>query len=328
MDYLYWQFFSAFGHMFWRKKQMESNIAYNLLPISMKSCELNLDRPECPLKGQTYNCLGDTMKKIRFGCHDFLNSKPILAHLMEKKIEWLEIVKDSPARLAEMLKCRDLDLSFIPSIEYADDPEYRLVKGISISSHKKVKTVLLISKKAMKDIQTVGTDFRSRSSITLLKLLFMERQYRLPYFNPMEPNLDLILAKNDAALIIGDEAFKIRKANGFRIHDLSNEWYQITGKPFVHAVLCSHINNDIRLSRLINEIFVSLRNLRNGGVDSIASNSAAELCIEKSTCIEYLTNTIKYTFSESEIDSLKTFLAIAERHKIIEMAPDLNFYGE
>jgi predicted solute-binding protein len=272
--------------------------------------------------------LDKKMKKIRFGCHDFLNSKPILVSLIARNIDGLEIVKDSPARLAEMLKSRTLDLSFIPSVEYAGDHDYRLVKGISISSYKRVRTVLLISKKEMKDIRTIGVDLRSRSSITLLKVLFMEHQNRLPSFNPMEPDLKCILAKNDAALIIGDETFNLRDTNGYKVLDLSSEWYKITGKPFVHAVLCARVNNDAQLSWLIDEILVSFRKVRNGTVDSIAREAAVKLGIHKSICIEYLTNIIKYTFGEQEIESLKTFFYLAERHRVIEAAPALHFYGE
>ena len=112
------------------------------------------------------------MKKIKFGCHNFLNSKPILIPLIEKNIRNLEIIQESPAVLASLLRRKKLDLSFVPSIEYAKNSDYLLVNNISISSLGAVNTVLLTSKTKMEDIKTVAADNRSLSSIVLLKVLF------------------------------------------------------------------------------------------------------------------------------------------------------------
>ena len=115
------------------------------------------------------------MKKIKFGCHNFLNSKPILIPLIEKNIRNLEIIQESPAVLASLLRRKKLDLSFVPSIEYAKNSDYLLVNNISISSLGAVNTVLLTSKTKMEDIKTVAADNRSLSSIVLLKVLFKEK---------------------------------------------------------------------------------------------------------------------------------------------------------
>ncbi|MGD9210587.1 MAG: menaquinone biosynthesis protein [Desulfobacteraceae bacterium] len=268
------------------------------------------------------------MEKVKFGCHNFLNSKPILVPLLAKRFSWLEVVQHSPAKLAQMLKCRTLDIAFIPSVEYADDPEYRLVKGVSISSHKKVKTVLLICKKTMNEVKTIAADSRSRSSIALLQLLLMKRYNRLPLFRPMKPDFTKMLDENDGALIIGDESFRVKPTNGLKVYDLSSEWYQLTEKPFVHAVLCTHVNQDQnrKISQLIDEILVSLDRSKNS-FDHIAINAAKDLGIKSSTCIEYLTNIIKYTFDEPEFDSLKTFFILAKQYNVIENVPDLHFLG-
>ncbi len=266
------------------------------------------------------------MEKIKFGCHHFLNSSPILAPLKEKKLANLKIVHDSPARLAAMLKNDELHLSFIPSVEYADRSDYLLVNGISISSFKQVDTVLLISKTKMEDIRTVAVDNRSKSSIALLKIIFMEKCGRLPTLNSMPPNPASMLLMNDAALIIGDEAFAAIQQNGLSIFDLSREWFKITAKPFVHAVLCARGNVDFNTEYtcLVKEILNS-RDQALDNVEYIAKEAATEFGIAEDICIDYIKNKIVYSLGKSEQEGLNEFFFLANKFGLIDRVPELKF---
>ena len=218
------------------------------------------------------------MKKIKFGCHNFLNSKPILIPLLEKKMSNLEIIQDTPANLALMLRREELDLSFVPSIEYAKNSGYLMVKNISISSLGTVDTVLLISKTKMEDIKTIAADNRSLSSIVLLKILFKEKYNRLPLFSFTEPDSKKMLSANDAALIIGDKSFFVEKT-GKIIYDLSQEWFQLTGKPFVHAVLC--VRNKIQIDQNIIKTILKSRDEGLASIERISKDEAQTLGITK-----------------------------------------------
>lgn len=262
------------------------------------------------------------MKKIRFGCHNFLNAKPILIPLIKQKIDGLEITQDSPANLALMLRQGKLDFSFVPSIEYARNPDYRLVSNISISSFGAVDTVLLISKTKMEDIKRVAVDNRSLSSVVLLKILFMEKYNRLPFFSFAEPDYKSMLSSHDAALIIGDTTF-LAEETSHTIHDLSNEWFMITGKPFVHAVLC--VRNGVQIDE--NIIKAVLSSLESGlsSLEHISSEAVQESGITKDKCINYLKNKIIYTLGEAEQDGLKKFFSLAHKHGFINTQPELKF---
>lgn len=262
------------------------------------------------------------MKKIRFGCHNFLNSKPILIPLIEKKIDELEIIQDSPANLALMLRRGKLDFSFVPSIEYARNPDYRLVSNISISSLGTVDTVLLISKIKMEDIKRVAADNRSLSSIILLKILFMEKYNRLPFFSFAEPDYKSMLHSHDAALIIGDKTFSAEKT-GNTIYDLSNEWFMITGKPFVHAVLC--VRDGIQIDGNIIKAILSSRERGLSSLEHISREAAQESGITKDKCMDYLKNKIIYTLGEAEQEGLKEFYSLAHKHGFIDTNPELKF---
>ena len=263
------------------------------------------------------------MKKIKFGCHDFLNSKPILIPLLEKNMSNLEIILDTPANIALMLRQEKLDLSFVPSIEYAENSSYLLVKNISISSLGAVDTVLVISKTKMEDIKTIAVDNRSLSSIVLLKILFKEKYDRLPFFSFAEPDLEKMLSSNDAALIIGDNTFLLEKT-GKIVYDLSHEWFQLTGKPFVHAALC--VRSETEVDQNILKTILDSRDEGLASIERISKDEAKRLGITKEKCADYLKNKIRYTFGEEEEKGLKEFFSLANKHGFIKFDPELKFF--
>tara|TARA_B100000315_G_scaffold157956_1_gene146610 strand:+ start:7601 stop:8404 length:804 start_codon:yes stop_codon:yes gene_type:complete len=265
------------------------------------------------------------MKNFKFGCHSFLNSKPILIPLIEKNISNLEIIQESPADLALMLRREKLDLSFVPSIEYAKNSGYLLVNNISISSCGTVGTVLLISKKKMEDIKTVATDNRSLSSITLLKILFKEKYNRLPFFQQTDPDYEKMLSSNDAAMLIGDTTFSLKR-NGKTIYDLSEEWFQLTGKPFVHAVLCAR--KEAQVDQNIIKTILKSRDEGLASIEQISKYEARALAITKEKCADYLKNKIRYTLGQDEQEGLNEFFSLANKHGFIKSKPELNFIDD
>ena len=84
---------------------------------------------------------------LRFGCHNFLNAKPLTFALTNGILKHnFELISDTPANLSDMLKEGRLDIAVIPSIEYARIPGLKLIRDFSISSLGTVNTVLLFSK--------------------------------------------------------------------------------------------------------------------------------------------------------------------------------------
>ncbi|MEK7845332.1 MAG: MqnA/MqnD/SBP family protein [Nitrospinota bacterium] len=72
---------------------------------------------------------------LRFGCHNFLNAKPLTFALSNGILKHsFEIISDTPANLSDMLKEGRLDMALIPSIEYARNSGLKLIRDFSISS--------------------------------------------------------------------------------------------------------------------------------------------------------------------------------------------------
>ncbi|MBI3580504.1 MAG: menaquinone biosynthesis protein [Nitrospinae bacterium] len=254
--------------------------------------------------------------RLRFGCHDFLNSQPLIRPLLNGTVEPpFEIVLDSPARLADMLKEGGLDLAFIPAVEYASIPGLRIVPGFSIAARGDVKTVLMHSKKPVGEISSVAADERSRTSVALLKLLFRGFFKRdVAFVAAGEPA--------DAVLVIGDDAFSVSRAERV-VYDLAGEWLAFTGKPFVFSVLCvaDGVNAD--------EAITALKKSKEIGVkmtDEICGAKGIPAAIGREVCEDYVRRRIRYDLAPADVEGLKLFFQLARRHGVIEREPPLRFY--
>ncbi|MBI5179456.1 MAG: menaquinone biosynthesis protein [Nitrospinae bacterium] len=260
-------------------------------------------------------------QKLTFGCHDFLNSKPILYPLLQGVIPApFDMVLDSPARLADRLKEGELDLAFIPAVEYARINRLRIVPGFSIAATGEVKTVLLYSRKNLEEIKTVAVDQRSRTSVSLLKVLMHGFYKQKVSFNISAGGDPLAVA--DAALVIGDEAFKIHRKK-FHVYDLSEEWFKFTGKPFVFSILCAApgVEADVAVE--------ALRRARGAGrilLDDIVASGAELAGISQAQCHDYLRNRIQYDLTPAHVEGLKLFLELAFQYGVTPANPPLVFY--
>src|SRR5690606_13456392 len=86
------------------------------------------------------------------------------------------------------------------------------------------------------DVRTVALDTSSRTSAALVRIL-CRRWFSIdPVFVTQPPDVSTMLAKADAALLIGDPAlFLDHQAIGLQKLDLGELWTSMTGLPFVWA---------------------------------------------------------------------------------------------
>jgi chorismate dehydratase len=268
-------------------------------------------------------------KKLLCGLHEFLNAQPLLVPLLNIAEETgLEMVVDVPAQLAEMLKAGSLDLAMIPTVEYLKEADrYRLLDGVCIASRKKVATVLLISKLPVEDIKTLALDERSRTSVALLKILFAERFHPEIVFAPSVPDPVAMLKDHDAALIIGDQNFSLPTLpKEAEIYDLSEEWYQKTGKTFVHAVLA--VREGVPLEKSVCEAIQSARRQGIQNIPTIASNFAAAKGLDLAVCEDYLRHKIIYDLGQEELEGMTLFQQLCHDQGLIPEKYRFQFVGD
>ena len=261
---------------------------------------------------------------LKFGIHDFINAQP-LRDALKTMGDWtkIEIHTNTPAHLADQLNRGELDLAMIPSIEYLKNSDrLRLLPGVSIASKNQVGTVLLVSKFPLETIDTLAIDNRSRTSVALLKLLFKNEMSPDLKWVDCEPNPEIMLKDHDAALIIGDPALGFKK-EGSTIYDLSEEWYQRTGKTFVHAVIA--VKEGVEIDERIVEIF---RVAKQEGLMKIAStvrNQSRLTNFPEPLLLDYLKNKIRYNLGGEELDGLSHFQSLCKSAGLIEKKTPFEF---
>jgi chorismate dehydratase len=257
-------------------------------------------------------------KTLRFGFHNFLNAQPILQPIQRIAHEaGLKMILDVPSVLAQKLEAGKLDLAMIPSIEYLRHYDtYKLLPGISIASRGPVDTVLFITKVPVGEIKTLALDERSRTSATLLRLLYGKNFSNEIKFRESAPDLIQMLENNDAALIIGDQALKLNvPGKEVTIFDLSEEWNKKTGMTFVHAVVA--IAPGVKIDQKIIDVIQKSKLEGLAKLNEIAKQQGELLGIESEICKNYLSEKIRYNLDEEEMEGLLHFQELCFKERLL-----------
>ena len=259
---------------------------------------------------------------LRLGAVSYLNTKP-LVHGLEARTDLFSLRFDVPAECAALLHEGRVDLGLIPAIEYLRG-DYRIVPGIAIGSDGPIASVAMFSSVPVEQIKTLALDISSRTSVALARILCARRWNIAPKLTPAEPDLRAMLARADAALMIGDPALAIDPvAQGVIKTDLGSEWQALTGLPFVYAMWTG------RDGAANAEHVAALNAARARGVtdvaDIAATASRGDTGREK-RLLQYLRDNLKYGLGEREIAGLRRFHELAAEHGLVPGPRDLRFY--
>ena len=266
--------------------------------------------------------------KSRLAASNALYLKPLLFGL-DRVDSPFELVVDIPANNSIKLSKRSEGIrnAFLSPIDYArHGGEYRIVPNICVASSRPSNTIQLVLKSNLHNIERIAIDVRFTSEIILANIILLEK-YRSQsthsklQFIPMMPDIDAMLAKADAALIVQDIPHVIDRAETFTL-DLVEEWNDLTGLPYVHGFW---VGREQELSNTeVQALFAAKKN----GVllkSQIAQSVAQQKNLSISDITEYI-STFSYDFSEQEEASVAEFIHYAYFHGIIGDVPEIQFF--
>jgi len=261
--------------------------------------------------------------KVRLGAVTYLNARPLVYGL--EAHEQFQIRYDLPSECARLLHARETDVGLIPSIEALRGPAgYAIVPGPAITSRGPVASVAIYTKRDLRDIRTIAMDTSSRTSVALASVVLKRRFHVTPEAAPMEPDLAAMLARADAALIIGDTAlFLDHAAAGAMKIDLGEVWTDMTGLPFVYACWTGWPG------ALTREDVAALRRARDEGVaqsNAVAAAYYPDDTPRQAVARHYLRDNIRYFFGPDEREGLKTFYRYASELDLVSFDGSLQFY--
>jgi len=262
------------------------------------------------------------MPITRLGAVDYLNARPLVFGL-ELRSDLFAVRFDPPSKCAALLHEGSIDVGMIPSIEFLRGSEpYLMVPGMGIISRGPVASVALFTALPTERIRTIAVDTSSRTSAGLLRILCAETLGIDPAFVPMPPDADAMMARSDAALIIGDPALYLdHAARGLRKIDLGEQWTGLTGLPFVWAFWAG------RPGAVTSAGLEALTTARDAGV--AASDAIADAyCGPARAALgrTYLRDNIQYTLDEAAAAGLRRYYELAEAHGVVDRAFPLSTY--
>jgi len=251
----------------------------------------------------------------------YLNALPLswgFLHGAERELFDLDL--SPPSQCADLLAQGEVDAGLIPAIEYQRIGGLKVVSDLSVASKEVVKSVLLLSKVPAEQIRTVAADSSSRTSVCLLQILLRARFKADPVIKSHAPDLKAMLARNDAALIIGDMALRTETGSLFR-YDLATEWRALTGKPFVFAFW------GVRESATLPDTAAFQRSFAYGRAHSeeIVEDQTRQLQLPAELIRTYINRNIDYSLDDENLAGLHQFYELAREFRLIEVVRDLEF---
>ncbi len=207
-------------------------------------------------------------------------------------------------------------------IEYQRIPDISLIPDVCVGSKGNVRSVVLVTRaRDLKDVRSVALDESSRTSAALMKIIFLEFLGLEPKWVTSPPNVDLMLAENDAALVIGDPAMTFVR-NGLRILDMANLWREHTGLGFVFAVWAAR---NVALPKVAAIDFAAVRDEGLEHIEEILSHYEWEIPLPRDELRRYLTDDITFHIDESLQQGMQLYFDLAFKHGLIEQVKPLRF---
>jgi chorismate dehydratase len=181
------------------------------------------------------------MDKIRISAVRYANTYPFIFGLTECGFSKKAILEtDHPADCAFKLITNRSDLGLLPVAAIPSLKEAYILGDYCIGANGKVRTVQIMSNTALKDIRTVYLDYRSRTSVSLIKVIannFWKKQFN---WRDTVSGFDFeMIVDREAVVLIGDQCFEYEDHFLYKC-DLADEWKKFTGLPFVFACWVSN----------------------------------------------------------------------------------------
>jgi chorismate dehydratase len=236
------------------------------------------------------------------------------------RIDWM-----MPSECADRLSAGTADIGLVPIAALPLSPELRILPGCTIASKDFVRSLLLVRRadRSLADIRTVAADTASRTTLAYSRIIFEKWGNPAVEFLPMAADLDAMLDRADAGIIIGDPALfaleeranrQERQPEDLVYHDIAHEWRMLTGLPFVSAVWAAgaNVHNISGASwETIVADFLQSRDHGLANIQALASEWSHRLPLAEHTIRRYLTENIHYTLDEECLNGMRGFFKMA-----------------
>jgi len=296
------------------------------------------------------------MPKLRISIVEFLNTAPLVWGFTDGPLRGrYDLSFTVPSLCAEELRSGKADIAIIPAIEYQRMDGMVVLPEMAVAARGEVRSILVLSKKPIDMVKRLALDTNSRSSVALTRLLCKGFWGISPEFIDAAPDPAAMLAKADAALLIGDPALRIRlkvdalaaKTPGAKegccggdpseqpvpgvdtlfVYDVAEQWREMTGKPCVLAIWAGRrelITPDVVAD------FLASKEYGLSHIGQIAEGAALKLDLPPRHLESYLRESINFSLDAANLEGLDLYFrecaaaGLIPRARPIEFAPTLH----
>ena len=260
---------------------------------------------------------------VRIGAVSYLNARPLVVGI-ERRRNRFAVRYDLPSTCAQLLHAGEIDLGLIPSIEYLRGDGYAIVPDCAVASDGPVLSVAIFTKVPIERVQTMALDLSSRTSVALTRVMTAKYFGIAPKFLDEGPDLERMVSRADAALVIGDPAlFADYPRLGLEKIDLGQSWKDFTGLPFVYACWVGPAGV------LGPQDVAALQQARAEGASRPEEVAAAFFPDEPARAAigaRYLRENIRFRFGDSEKAGIERFFQLAADVGVVPRTQPLRWF--
>lgn len=243
--------------------------------------------------------------KIRISAVKYANSYPLIYGLRESELEnEVDIAIDHPSECAHKLSTGLADIGLVPVAMLPAIKGAEIISSYCIGTQSPVRTVMLLSNDPVAKIRKVYLDYRSRTSVALIRVIAAKFWNKKIIWKLTDPGFDFTSAgENEGVVIIGDQCFEMEGVYSHSM-DLSVEWKKHTGLPFVFAVWAANKKLDPAfINRFNSALDYGIRNI-GAAVRKFGETSTMPIDV----LVSYLYNNIDYHLDNEKKIAMDTFL--------------------
>jgi len=232
----------------------------------------------------------------------------------------------TPSECAARLADGRADIGLIPIAALATTPGLRILPGCTIASKNRVRSLLLVHRagQPLNTLHSVAADTASRTTLAYARILFHKWGNGGVPFLPLAADLDAMLDRADAAILIGDPALLALEERSNRFErtgeelvylDLAHAWHALTGLAFVSAVWSAAHGS--LLDESVAEDMIRSRDHGLENIDAIVADWSERFPIPEDTIRSYLTTNIHYVLDEECVAGMQGFFRMAAEYGVL-----------
>lgn len=242
----------------------------------------------------------------------FISGLPVSLPLVRGWVDApeLDVFTGMPGELDARMRSGELVAGPVSSLEFIRRQyRYTLVPDLSISSWGRFASAVLFSKGSLGRLtgKTVALPPQGATSNVLAQWFLRKTFGSEPEFVEAEGSLEELLAAQDAALVIGDQALlESRKEHDYVTLDLGEGWWQLMKTPMVQTVWVVQKSLPVEDQQQLIAMYTAAKTEGLARQEEVQAEAAARLGISASEIAGYY-GLINYDLAPVHMQSLSLF---------------------